>query len=184
MRVPRRTTQHVTADRARTAVEAVIAEAGFAVEVVTNDYGEDLLVQTSHAGQMDASRMWLQVKGTEDSRQYRRATGSFAYSVPIGHAIRWLRSGDLVIVVLWDVVKRTGRYAVVSEEVDEWGSAQAGTPTLLLSFSADHVFNVSAARSLAWQSRIMRYSALFLHAQEVERSAREEESLFSADRSG
>ncbi len=179
--MPKRPPEHITAGRARAAVEAVIAEAGFAVEVVKNDYGEDLLVQTSHAGKMDASRMWLQVKGTRDSQQYRRATGSFAYSVPIDHAIRWLRSGDLVIVVLWDVVNRTGWYAVVADQVDEWDSAEAGTSSLVVRFSPKHVFDSDAACSLSWRSRIMRYRALLLDASDVDR---EREAMDDAQNEG
>jgi hypothetical protein len=41
--VPRRPQSHVIADRATAAVSRLIIDAGFAVEVVKNDYGEDPL---------------------------------------------------------------------------------------------------------------------------------------------
>lgn len=44
--------------------------------------------------QMDASRLWVQVKGTRNLQRYTRRNGCLRYSVPMGHAIRWLRSAD------------------------------------------------------------------------------------------
>ena len=77
--MPQRPKEHVLGDQALNEVAAVISRAGHAVERVANDYGEDLLVQTSHAGRMDASRLWLQVKGTESLDRYRRKRGDSAF---------------------------------------------------------------------------------------------------------
>jgi hypothetical protein len=106
--MPRRTSSHAIGDRATAAVQTVVTDAGFVAETIKNDYGEDLLVQTSHAGEIDASRLWLQVKGTSNITKHRRRDDSFTYSVPVGHAIKWARSGDPVHVVLWDVEARRG----------------------------------------------------------------------------
>jgi hypothetical protein len=62
--MPKRDDKHIIGDKASLAVQRIIADAGFAVETISNDYGEDLLVQTHHAGEIDASRLWFQVKGT------------------------------------------------------------------------------------------------------------------------
>src|SRR5215212_5674101 len=101
--MPQRPREHVLGDQALNEAAAVIARAGHAVERVANDYGEDLLVQTSHAGRMDASRLWLQVKGTGSLDRYRRKRGGFSLPVDLDHALRWSRSADLVAVVLWDL---------------------------------------------------------------------------------
>jgi len=49
---------------------ALVALCGFAAEVVHNDYGEDLFVQTKLSDVVDPHRMWIQVKGTEDISRF------------------------------------------------------------------------------------------------------------------
>src|SRR4051794_2272987 len=101
---------HDVSERAVTAVQRTVAAAGFVSERVQNDYGEDLLVQTHIEGEIDPSRIWIQVKGTEKIARYRRKYG-YAYPFPLGHLKKWSRSADPVVVVLWDVTSDVGWYA-------------------------------------------------------------------------
>lgn len=166
--MPKRTRAHVIADRAVAAVQRVVADAGFAVETVHNDYGEDLLVQTSHAGEMDASRLWLQVKGTERLANYRRGADMYSYAVPIGHAIKWVRSGDLVVLILWDVENGRGYFADIVRQFDEWDALETASKTVKVSIPVEQCFDAQAVQGLAWRSRIRRYHALLLHAAYVD----------------
>jgi len=168
--MPKRTRQHVVGDRASHAVQEIIVRAEFAVETVQNDYGEDLLVQTSHADEIDASRLWFQVKGTEHIARHRRHSGELAYSVPYAHAIKWARSSDPVVVVLWDVPGETGYFARPVEQVDEWNYLQTHRKTTTLLFSPSDRLDVDAVRKLAWASRLKRYELLILAARESEHS--------------
>lgn len=156
------------ADKATSAVAAVIAEAGHAPEPVVNDYGEDLLVQTSHAGRMDASRLWLQVKGTEGVERYRLKRGGMSLSVPYGHAVRWSRSTDLVTVVLWDVSNGRGWYALPSKQVDEWTGSNVAPKTTTLHFGEDDLLTAEVVDDLAWESRLNHYRHLILSARDRE----------------
>lgn len=159
-------------DKASQAVQSVITEAGFAVEAVHHDYGEDLLVQTSHEGEMDASRLWFQVKGTEGMDELARQGERFAYSFPHGHLMRWIRSGDPVVVVLWDVPGRVGYFAQPEKQVDE-PDYDAGLPaTTTLYFSKSDVLDSSAVRRLAWLSRMQRYRMLILSAMDAAKDSR------------
>lgn len=172
--MPERAKQHIVADQATTAVAALLAEAGHAVERVLNDYGEDLLVQTSHAGQMDASRLWFQVKGTQDIAGHRRKGGGLQISVSKDHAIRWVRSTDLVVIVLWDVVGGTGWFALPRQQIDHWNQVSTARITTTIHFADSDQLTLRAAKRLAWESRIDHYRYLILSARDIDAEAEED----------
>jgi Domain of unknown function (DUF4365) len=172
--VPKRTREHVVADRAIAAVVSVIAKAGHAAEAVTNDYGEDLLVQTSHKDRMDSSRLWFQVKGTENISRHRLKSGEMSFSVSFDHAARWARSADLVVVVLWDVERGEGWYALPRRQIDAWQDMTSGSHTATLRFSEDAVLSTEAVNLLAWESRIDHYRMLILHARAIEEETQDQ----------
>jgi Domain of unknown function (DUF4365) len=174
--MPKRTKQQEISDEALAAIQSVIAVAGFAVEQVANDYGEDLLVQTSHAGQIDASRLWVQAKGTRTISSYTRRDGRLAISVGRGHLTRWARSADPVVVVLWDCAAATGYYTQIKDR-----SRYTMDPlTATVHFERQWVFDVDAVTRLAWVSRIEHYQRLMLAAREIG----EEEHVFGAASDG
>jgi hypothetical protein len=160
--MPKRPQQHVIGDEASLAVQRLVVKAGFAVETIRNDYGEDLLVQTSHAGEIDASRLWLQVKGTRAIHKYSRTDSQFAYTVPLQNAIKWVRSSDLVVVVLWDLANEIGYFSKPAEQVDEWDQRVNSKKTTTLLFNPKDTFTAQAASRLAWESRLHRYYGLIL----------------------
>lgn len=172
--MPQRTHSHVIAERATTLVAKVFAEAGHAVETVANDYGEDLLVQTSHAGKMDASRLWIQVKGTGNMDRFRLRNGDLSLSVSFDHALRWARSLDLVVVVLCDVTSGHARYAMPIDQVDQWAADINGRRSVTLRFPDEDVLTPRSAGRLAWQSRLTHYTHLFLSARRSDELAEEE----------
>jgi hypothetical protein len=159
--MPRRPPSHVIADRAVAAVQGVIADAGFMTDVVRHDYGEDLLVQTSHGERVDASRLWIQVKGTQRIARFSRREG-FAYSVDSEQALRWARSGDPVVVVLWDVEQGSGYYSLPDVDLIHRDRAERGSRRTTVRFSDDARFDAEAVADLARQSRIGRFRLLML----------------------
>ncbi len=146
-------------------MQLIASKAGFAAEVVTNDYGEDLLVQTHNAGRMDASRLWIQVKSTTQIARLE-VVGGYSYTVPMPQALRWARSADPVFVVLWDVAREVGYYANTRGALEDWVQGTAPTRATI-HFPAENAFDVAAMQRLAWESRLEHYRALLLDADEV-----------------
>jgi hypothetical protein len=175
--MPARPKSHVIRDQAVAAVIGVVARAGYAAEVVSQDYGEDLLVQTSHAGRMDASRLWLQVKGTAAVERHLTASGDLRMSITFDHALRWSRSADLVAVVLWDVKSSKGWFALPLDQVDPIEGFVSEQRTIRLWFEQTDQFSPEAVRQLAWDSRIQHFRQLMLSARNIdfEREERGEE---------
>jgi len=179
--VPERPKEHKIGERARSAVTDVLANAGHAIDEVSKDYGDDLLVQTDHKGHMDASRLWVQVKGTEDVTRYSTSKKSpkdrFSLQVSFDTAIRWIRTIDLAIVVLWDVERKTGWYAVPRRQIDVWKGTMSGQKHVTLHFGKtldteprppkQGEFTSGAAARLAWESRFEHFHMLMLDARHI-----------------
>lgn len=154
------------------AVEQVFLRQGHAVDRVRSDYGEDLLVQISDAGQMDSARLWVQVKGTMRIARYRYAEGGFRMSFPLPHLVRWIRSADQVLVVIWDVTEGKGWYAWPST-VDQHGTV--GQATATLRFLPEHRFTDDTVDVVVWDARIEHYNGLYLRADAIDRDPSSED---------
>ncbi len=179
--VTQRPKEHVTGLQALKAVSKVIRRAGYEPEEVANDYGEDLLVQTSRKDRLDASRLWFQVKGTGKIKHHRK-NGRLRFQDTFDHAMRWIRSPDLVVIVLWDTVERVGWYAIPSEQVDVFEVTNSGTKNVTLRFAEDDGFTEEAVDHLVWRSCLEHHRLLVLSARNDERDLERAEGVKSQER--
>jgi hypothetical protein len=90
-------------------------EMGWAVDRVVSDYGEDLIVQTVQDGIVDTFRTLVQVRST--ARRITPSARGPVLRVGSDHALRWSRTAEPVVVVLWHVPSRRGWYAVVQDQI-------------------------------------------------------------------
>jgi hypothetical protein len=171
--VPKRGEQHRVDDQARTAVEKVLASGGLATEVVHKDYGEDLLVQISIDDHVQPARLWVQVKGTRDSSRISRRDGTYSVRVGTGHLLRWARSADPVLLVLWDVSRDCGWWARPKAQVDQFALYMGGHKTQAVRVSSEHELNTRAVRKLAWQFTLEHFTNLIVQADVSGQVARE-----------
>lgn len=151
--MPTRPIQHQVASQAVAAVTEIWAAIGAACEEIRRDYGDDLLVQTCHDGQMDASRIWVQVKGTSGAISAGREDRDRHVRVPLGTAKRWARTSDTVVLVLWNVKASIGWYRVIDPGVvlaHPGGNSDSFTITV----HGSSIFDACAARSIAMNARL------------------------------
>ncbi|MFF7613536.1 DUF4365 domain-containing protein [Streptomyces lavendulae] len=149
----KRPIQHQIASCAVAAVRHQWNMQGHAVDEVKEDYGEDLLVQTCLDGKVDASRIWVQVKGTDRFRE-NPAASLPKIRVKAAQILRWSRSADLVVTVLWDVAHDRGWYVMPQgffDPVELWSSKDR---QVALTFQPDCIFHQQAVTELAWAARI------------------------------
>jgi len=135
--MPIRPRSHVVDDKAVAAASHVVASAGYAAEVVHKDYGEDLLVQTTLNSEVDPFKIWLQIKGTERISRFRSRNGQISMSVRKAHIERWLRSSEMVIVLLWDISANRGLWCKPSAQHTEWSLSAIKTLTVQLHFDCE-----------------------------------------------
>ncbi|MFF8021545.1 DUF4365 domain-containing protein [Streptomyces sp. NPDC007896] len=149
----RRPRQHQVASYAVAAVRQEWNRRGHAVDEIKEDYGEDLLVQTCLDGHMDPGKIWIQVKGTEKGC---RDSGRNLPSVYVdsNQILRWARSADLVIAVLWDVKDDCGWYTEPKIHFNHLKLKEQIGHQLPLNFSRDQPFDQDAVDHLAWSARI------------------------------
>jgi hypothetical protein len=153
--MPRRPPQHQIGGQAATAVTAIWKSIGAAVEPVTEDYGEDLLVQTCDKnGRMDASRIWVQVKGTKSNARMHRPGRKVTVPVRNDLALRWAGTADVVVLVYWDVQAATGWYAIPGTQVDRVRLADSPNATTRIAVLSNDTFNPASAEHLALRARL------------------------------
>ncbi|MEU6213125.1 DUF4365 domain-containing protein [Streptomyces sp. NPDC047023] len=159
--VPNRPVQHRIASLAVSAVRQVWNRGGHAVDEIQEDYGEDLLVQLCLNGRMDPARIWVQVKGTERETSKKLPT----VSVSSDQVLRWARTADLVVVVLWDVNAEQGWFILPQEQFDQADlMSGVGGHKLNLKFSREFEFDINAAERLAWAARIEHANRTVVYA--------------------
>ncbi|MFD3995452.1 DUF4365 domain-containing protein [Streptomyces sp. NPDC058583] len=144
---------HEIAALAVSAISQEWIKSGAVVEEVRNDYGEDLLVQTSWHGQMDDCRIWVQVKGRETVKRNRKGQLP-TLRVPGGHASRWTNTADTVVIAVWDISQGMGWYALPQEQMDPFSLITSQTDSVGIYFHPDHKFDAAAARRLTWFARM------------------------------
>jgi hypothetical protein len=171
------------AERALNAVSDLIADAGPAPEGIVSAHGENLLVQTDHGFQMDSSRLWVQVEGTAAIDSYRSEGGGYSLAIPFEQALRWVRTLDLVLMVLWDVVEDVGWYALPVSQVDPIGGISSGQRTIAIRFDEDDVLTKEAVDSLVWRSRLEHFRLLALSARDAQAQREEREGSGKKKRS-
>lgn len=162
--MPLRTDEHVIADLAVGAVTRIVHECKWACERVVADYGEDLLVQPTVDEEVDHCRIWIQVKGTRELARFQRSDGHLTLSVDFDHALKWIRSADLVVVVLWDVEQGIGYWTLPLECVDQWDLYALQTKQASLRFGGASRFTQETLKWLGWRAREHHYSMLLSDA--------------------
>ncbi|MGW5482412.1 DUF4365 domain-containing protein [Streptomyces sp. NPDC004008] len=151
--MPKRPQQHQTAAKAENSVRSLWVNGGHAVDTIREDYGEDLLVQTCLRERVDASRIWVQVKGTTKDCSDEQSALPVLY-INAEQVLRWSRSSDLVIVTLWDVNNNVGWYTIPDGSFDHVTLSNAGTSTIPITFERSRRFDESAVEYLSWFARI------------------------------
>jgi Domain of unknown function (DUF4365) len=150
--------QHRIAAMAVAKVSEVWTSIGAAVEEVKQDYGEDLLVQTSLNGKMDAARIWVQVKGTQSAIKMDRPNGKVEIKVRADLALRWARTADLLVLALWDVSKNIGWYSIPHLSALHSELAEKERQKISLPVYSEDLFNMESAEAVAWRGRLEHLS--------------------------
>ncbi|MFJ9130957.1 DUF4365 domain-containing protein [Streptomyces sp. NPDC102340] len=156
-----RPVQHRIASLAVASVRREWNLQGHAVDEIHEDYGEDLMVQICFEGRLDPARVWVQVKGTD--RDYSKALP--VVSVKARQVLRWARTADLVVVVLWNVRENRGWFTLPQDQFDhvDLRSDSSGADTRLR-FSREFAFDQAAVEKLAWAARIEHANRSIVYA--------------------
>lgn len=156
------------AEQAISDVADLLADADSTPEGIVTVFDEDLLVQTNHGFQMDASRLWVQVEGTNEIDDYQLQNGGFRLSIPFEQAMRWMRTLDLVLLVLWDTAEQVGWYALPAEQVDPIKGVNSGQSSVTIRFAENDILSKEAVNTLIWRSRLEHHRLLALSSRDAQ----------------
>ncbi len=110
----RRGWQHVFESRSEAQLKDVFGSVGWVVERISEDYGEDLYGRPFENGNPTGNDFFIQLKGTDDVSQYKLKTKEyFSYKISLENLRQWHRFYVPVILVIWDISKRTGYWVHV-----------------------------------------------------------------------
>jgi hypothetical protein len=165
----RRTDSHVISDLALNRVMQICGECGWACETVHKDYGEDLLIQTHYKGIVDHYRIWIQVKGTRNIKRFYSKDQGYSIMIPVQQMLKWVRSKEIIVVILWDVENDLGLWAMPQDFIDDWNIYTTEGKKVRLNFQDTAVFDKEQAVEISWRARIDHYTDLIDQAAQAER---------------
>jgi hypothetical protein len=149
------TATHRLGQRAVFAVNSILDQVGALSEVIQNDYGEDLLVQTQLKDEADDFHVLIQVKGTHRLRNNRYGK---SLQVGVNHLQRWVSFVNPVLICVFE--EATGAIYAVSprDRFSLWKLSTTNQKTLSIRFDEIDRFDKNRASNFIWKCRIEHYS--------------------------
>lgn len=148
---------HLKANKAVAALVSRLAEVEILAETISNDYGEDLLLQTHHDNWADSFSIRVQVKHADLKRNRK---GELSYSFETEHLWRWANHSDPVLVFIFD--KSSSDFFMISpkEHFSIWDLANTAKKNLTIKFSDKNRANVMSLKDMIWRERIRYFSKM------------------------
>lgn len=143
----RRTREHVIADLSVHHVEGLALRCGYTVQRVVPDYGYDLLLITySVAGEVEGDHVRLQLKASDNLRQYELAQEEvFSFPVSAKDYRRWREDVLPVFLILYDAPLGEAYWLDVQEHAAAQQQDLKGK-TVRLRVPRQHVLGVQTIR--------------------------------------
>lgn len=149
--MPRRTTEHITGDKAVIEVSRLLVKAGWAVEKIAADYGEDLMIQTHYKGEIDPFKIYIQVKGTDNINIYKLKNGTISYPIEASHLTKWNSFTETFLIVIWDVTQNKGYW------LQHLNTGASKSKIIKIHFEPEQIFNQEVANNISALARYKYY---------------------------
>lgn len=132
-------------DRSEGQLKERLAEVGWPCDRLGRDLGEDLHVRIYDDGASTGLSFHVQLKSAANAeRLKRKKTPALAYPLEVKDLLHWEVSATLIVLVVWDVEKRTGWWRPIPEIIDEldegskgWRKKKTATVTVPLANGTD-----------------------------------------------
>lgn len=112
--------QHLLEDLARADLHRAFTECGWAVEDLSKDYGEGLLVRIFSAGRATQMSIFVQSKATDNLRTVIRDKQNFvSMKLSIKHIFHWEEFWQPVVLTVFDSMSRNTYWEVIQDAVSD-----------------------------------------------------------------
>ncbi|WP_280456571.1 DUF4365 domain-containing protein [Nocardia carnea] len=155
---PRRPNSHVNADICIAKLHSAFNAAGWTVEELHKDYGEDLQVRIFEDGQATPHVFFVQAKHVEDPARHQSKDGRFiSYPFQRHHLEIWQDFWEPVVLTLWDV-KSDQLYWDIAQSL-EWPPTSKATQRCTVRFPSDNILDSDGLARIKSRT-ISRYQRL------------------------
>ncbi len=111
---PKRPRSHINADKSIARITQAFLSAGWSVEELDKDYGEDLFVRIFHNEEATQYTFFVQAKSSQNLARYKTNGGKYIrYPIDISHLDHWTQFWEPVILVVWDSLSDIAYWEVV-----------------------------------------------------------------------
>lgn len=118
--MPNRPRQHVLEDLAHAALRQIFSRAGWTMETLTEDYGEDFLVRIFCDEQATPYSMYLQSKATDSLCKYMAKDGrTIRYPIGTNHLTHWERFWEPVVLTVYDATTDRTYWRVIQPWLEQ-----------------------------------------------------------------
>jgi hypothetical protein len=105
--MPKKTASQSVGEIGVASITNLCTRAGWSVDQVYSDFGEDLVCQTFLDGKVDPFRILIQVKASATLK---------AINISRDHLVKWLCSADLVVLMFWTEETSSAYYYALDEK--------------------------------------------------------------------
>lgn len=153
---------HILAARGLHQVQAILARSDALSEVIQNDYGEDLIVQTRNGKEADNFQILIQVKAVSNPKKKH---DKFKVRLQRNHLYRWVARIGTVLVCVYDDSTREVFAFDPAHKFSLWDLLSSRSETLQVEINSGDLFTEDRAPEVIWASRIRHYSNLLAIAE-------------------
>jgi Domain of unknown function (DUF4365) len=152
--MPNRPRQHVLEDIAHAALRRAVSKAGWTIEPLSKDYGEDFLVRIFHRGETTPFSFYVQSKATDAISKYlSKDLSTVYYPVETRHLVHWERFWEPVVLALYDAKSKRTYWRVIQPwlelQTDARKTRLAFAKTSRVSIPAGNLLNASGLSRLS-----------------------------------
>jgi hypothetical protein len=149
--MPKKTASQSIGEIGVASITNLCTRAGWSVDQVYSDYGEDLVCQTFLNGNVDPFRILIQVKASTTLK---------AINISRNHLIKWICSPDLVVMMFWTEEKNSGYYYNLNEKWRLSDIFQLSSNNIRVRVSDWIPLTEVVLHELEWKSRLRGLSFL------------------------
>lgn len=101
--------------KSRLQLEERLSDFGWHLATPSPDLGEDFIVQIYHEGQNTGVNFYIQEKSVTNLENRRTKDNNLVYTLKVKDLKHWENFSLPVVIFVWDVILREGRWALVKE---------------------------------------------------------------------
>ncbi len=112
--------KHEIEDLSRSHLRLIFEKAGWTVEDLSKDYGEDMMVRIFEDNRATPHTFFIQAKSTDHMERHLTKDGNAVFfDLDCGHLIHWRRFWEPVILTLWDAKTSITYWDYVQYNLDQ-----------------------------------------------------------------